>query len=133
MAGYATDEGIAFGDSIAVTPVLAGTVRQIAVPRLVKTGGWFHVRVQVFPDGRCGVAINSIPVTLSRYRSVPDTAVRLLLSGNSAGTMALVGPTTIRSGVATDIDWSRLDDRIPDKPPAGWSPRAPSMVTQHRP
>jgi hypothetical protein len=133
MAGYATDEGVAAGDSVGATPNVRGTLNQAAVPGAIKAGAWFHVRLQLFPDGRCGVAINGVPMTLTPYRSVPDTVVRLVLFGNSAETQALIGPTTLRTGIATDIDWSRLGDPIPEKPPAGWSPKAPGMVAQRRP
>jgi hypothetical protein len=129
--GYPTDEGIAFGDSVGTTPTVPGTTYQAPVPAAFKRGVWFHVRLQVFPDGRCGIAINGVPRTLTPYRSVPDTAVRLVLFGNAAGTMALVGPTTLRTGVATDIDWTRLDAPIPEKPPAGWSPMLGTCARNH--
>ena len=121
---YPTNEGVAFGDSVGSTPQVPATTYQAPAPRAFKNGAWFHVRLQVFPDGRCGVAINGVARTLTPYRSVPDTAVRLVLFGNSAGTMALVGPTTMRTGVATDIDWTRLGDPIPEKPRSGWSPKS---------
>jgi hypothetical protein len=121
--GYAVSEGASFGDSVGVTPGSLGGSSNYGAPAAFRSGAWFHVRLQIFPDGRCGVAINGVPASVTRYRDIPDTAVRLVINGNTSRTQALVGPTTMRTGVATDIDWSRLGRPIPDKPPPGWSPK----------
>jgi hypothetical protein len=99
-----------------------GETRSAAVPPSFRTGAWFHLRLQIFPDGRCGVAINGTPVAVSQEATMRDSAVRVVSFGNSAGTQALVGPVRLRAGVPDDIDWSRADGPVPNAPPAGWSP-----------
>ena len=131
-AAYALNEGVSFGDSVSTTPSIVGGGPHYAAPRIFRSGAWFHVRLQIFPDGRCGIAFNGVATTMTSYRAIPDTAVRLVLHGNTSRTRALVGPITLRTGVATDIDWTQLGQPIPDRPPARWSPKASPVVANRR-
>jgi DNA-binding SARP family transcriptional activator len=122
-AMYPTSEGPAYADSIA--SMFAGsssTVTALAPPSF-RTGAWFHVRLQIFPDGRCGVAVNGVPTVRGQFGTIPDSVERVVIFGNSSETKVLVGPLTIRSGVPNDIDWAQLGKPIPAVPPPGWSPR----------
>ncbi|HUQ80443.1 MAG TPA: AAA family ATPase [Gemmatimonadaceae bacterium] len=110
-------EGEQFGDSLSIG---LGRVWSTArVPVTFRAGYWQHVRVQLFPDGRCGIAVNGVALGVSEPRAIADSLARVVLFGNSAGTKVLVGPVSLRSGVATDIDWSRVGARVPNAPPAG--------------
>lgn len=66
-----------------------------------------HVRLQLFPDGRCGVAIDGQPIAMISKSTNPASRVRLMLGGNSYRTQFLLGPVTVMEGVPDDIDWSR--------------------------
>jgi hypothetical protein len=121
--GYPTHEGPAYGDTIASVFDRPSTAASLPAPHSFRSGTWFHVRLQIFPDGRCGVAVNGIPTAGAQLGTIPDSVDRVVISGNSAGTKVLVGPLTVRTGVPDDIDWSQLGKPIPAAPRPGWSPR----------
>jgi DNA-binding SARP family transcriptional activator len=79
----------------------------IQVPSL-SSGAWIQLRVQLFPDGSCGVAINGEPRSITRRSSDLSAPFRLILDGNSYATKVLVGPLEVWRGVRNDIDWRRL-------------------------
>ena len=72
-------------------------------------GTWYRVLMQVFPDGRCGVAVNGVPTSVRSYLSLGADSVVLQLQGSSYETRILVGAMVAGGGVRTDIDWARLD------------------------
>jgi DNA-binding SARP family transcriptional activator len=72
----------------------------------LSSGGWWTLRLQVLPDGRCGIAINGQVVWLSPEPIPLDGEFRLRLGDESAATRLLHGPLQIWTGVRTDIDWS---------------------------
>jgi hypothetical protein len=73
------------------------------------TGRWYHVRVQLFPNGRCGIAINGKPLMITPAESTPKGPMILIVQGHSVNTRMLVGRLTVATGVPTDIDWTRLE------------------------
>lgn len=77
-------------------------------PRRLDTGAWYRVRLQLFPDGRCGIALNGHAVFVSAARPVPKRPVRLMLEGSSVGTRTLVGRVRAMAGVPADVDWRGL-------------------------
>ena len=77
-----------------------------AVADTMRTGAWWTLRVQILPDGRCGVAINHRVVWLSSEPMLIDGNFRLRLGDESADTKLLHGPLQLWTGVRTDIDWS---------------------------
>ena len=91
---------------------LSGTevLHRVALPGARK-GQWMRFRVQLFPDGRCGFAIDGVPIAISERPSGIDVPVQIQLSGNSVGTRALVGRTRVWTGVPTDIDWTTFELR----------------------
>jgi hypothetical protein len=98
-------EGAAYGDSIGFA---AGATRiTLRVPDVLSSGEWFDARLQLLPDGRCAFALNGVPLVVSAHRAFRVPVARLVLSGNSEWTKILVGETTLREGVADDIDWSK--------------------------
>ncbi len=72
------------------------------------TGSWFHVRVQIFPDGRCGIALNGKPIFIGPRQPMADPAVTVALQGSSVDTRVLVGRLRVVQGVPDDMDWSGL-------------------------
>jgi hypothetical protein len=73
----------------------------------LRSGAWWTLRLQILPDGRCGVAVNHRVVWLSPEPIPLDGEFRLRLGDESAGTKLLHGPLEIWTGVRTDLDWSR--------------------------
>jgi len=121
--GYPTTEGASYGDTIGLVLDRPSSAVMVPAPRTFRSGAWFHVRLQIFPDGRCGVAINGVVAGRSQIGLIPDSTERVVIYGNSANTKVLVGPLTIRAGVPDDIDWSRPSLPVPAAPPPTWSLR----------
>ncbi len=67
--------------------------------------GWHRDRIQILPDGTCGVALDGKPIWRSRDILPLDVRYRVALSGNSARTTMIAGPLTVWQGVKQDIDW----------------------------
>ncbi len=121
--GYPTTEGATYGDTIGLVLDRPSSTVTLPAPRSFRSGAWFHVRLQIFPDGRCGVAVNGVAAGHSQLGMMPDSADRVVIFGNSANTNVLVGPLTVRAGVPDDIDWSLSRQALPAAPPLAWSPR----------
>ena len=87
----------------------AGDGFMVAADPALRSGGWHRLRVQIFPDGTCGVAMDGVAV----WRSVNavDLAVpyALGLYGHSVGTSVLVGPVEVWQGVKAGVNWSGLE------------------------
>ncbi|MES2306984.1 MAG: AAA family ATPase [Gemmatimonadota bacterium] len=84
--------------------------RETDIGRLVdsiRTGKWWRLRLQIFPDGRCGVAVNGQALWISPGALLLDTPFRVVLGDESADSRLLHGPLQVWSGVRTDIDWSK--------------------------
>jgi len=92
------------GDSMSA--FLTGDRATLAAPALLPSGRWYRVRLQIFPDGRCGAALNGVMVAVGPAQDLPPLA-HVFLWGNSYRTKMLVGPVSIRRGVPADIRWDR--------------------------
>ncbi|MBM3906992.1 MAG: AAA family ATPase [Gemmatimonadetes bacterium] len=92
-----------------------GTVIAIDVDTTLYNGAWRRVRVQLLPDGRCAMAIDGVPVGVTRGSSPPpQNGVFLHIVGHSAFDGRLViGPLEAWSGVRGGVDWTRLDALAP--------------------
>ena len=64
--------------------------------------------MQIFPDGRCGFAVDGRAVFVSRPAYF-DRDARVMLFGNSQETDDRVGPVRVVTGIAPHVDWSALD------------------------
>lgn len=83
----------------------AGTTRRVTVPEGSGDGKPFRVRLQLFPDGRCGVAVNGVARLIhDRQVQMGDSAV-LIISAYSHRTRILVGPVDVWTGVRGGVDW----------------------------
>jgi hypothetical protein len=87
----------------------ASITHYVPVEPKLRSGDWYRVRIQIFPDGRCGIAIDGQPPWRAESRLSFDRPYRLLLKGKSVRTRILVGPLEVWEGVRGDIDWSALD------------------------
>jgi len=87
----------------------ASILGSLAVGRWIRSGEWWTARVQLFPDGRCGLAVNGVPVWLSRDGLALGGRWRLHLGSSSYQARMLHGPLVLWQGVPSDIDWSGLD------------------------
>ncbi|MGH7616383.1 MAG: AAA family ATPase [Gemmatimonadaceae bacterium] len=74
------------------------------VPPTARIGKPYHVVMQIFPDGRCGLAIDGKPLFVSGARLL-EPRVHVTLSGNSVGTKLLVGRLRVLTGLAPNITW----------------------------
>jgi DNA-binding SARP family transcriptional activator len=78
----------------------------------LRSGAWWTLRLQILPDGRCGVAIDGRVVSLSPEPLPLNSDFRVRLGDESNGTTLLHGPLQLWTGVRTDVDWSRRT-RVP--------------------
>ncbi len=104
-------EGSTYGADFGVTSY--GGYVQLPAQAAVRSGLRTSLTLQVFPDGRCGLALNGIAVAVvGRPMSARGSSrVRVALMGNSYRTRVLVGPVLLRRGVDTTIDWRLAGSR----------------------
>jgi hypothetical protein len=96
-------------DGVPHPPAIGLDDREIPVDPMVNSGRWYKVRIQVFPDGRCGIAVNGMPLGYYAGTLPLELPYWLHLHGNSLGNRMLVGSLEAWEGVRTDLDWSALD------------------------
>lgn len=82
----------------------------LAVDEGLANGAWYRIRVQIFSDGTCGIALDGTPLWRHDGRLSLERPFRISISGNAAFTPMLVGPLSVWRGVKPDIDWTTLDD-----------------------
>lgn len=103
------------GKSSAVDAVRVVADANVETERLdsqVRSGEWHRFRLQLFPDGSCGVAVDGVPILHETGPVSLDRPFRLVLDGNSYLTKMLHGPLVVWTGVKGDIDWRVLaEDR----------------------
>jgi hypothetical protein len=75
----------------------------------IRLGSWHRFRLQLFPDGSCGLAIDEQPVLFVTGSVNTASDFRLMLEGNSFETKMLHGPLEVWTGVKGDIDWRVLE------------------------
>jgi DNA-binding SARP family transcriptional activator len=85
--------------------------RLIPLPAGLRSGTWYSIRLQLFPDGRCGLAINGTAVAINDESLSLDRPYYSVLEGNSLGNRMLVGPVEVWEGVRAGVDWSRVKQR----------------------
>jgi DNA-binding SARP family transcriptional activator len=74
-------------------------------------GSWHLIRLQLFPDGRLGVAIDGVPIGITTSSVRLDRPYRAVISGQSLRARMLVGDVTIWTSVRDDIDWRTIPER----------------------
>lgn len=96
---------------------LGGEGNYVPVPPRLGTGVVFRLRLQLFQDGRCGLAIDGHPVWRSKTSIIPNLPVAVTLGYSSYATEALHGPLEIWQGVKPDVAWSLLDSALAEGAP----------------
>jgi hypothetical protein len=71
-------------------------------------GTWHTMRLELLPDGRCGLLLDGRPIAMLPGIGRPGMNYRLNILGNSHGTEMLVGRITIREGTLSPTTSSRL-------------------------
>ena len=89
-----------------VAPGAGGRSKSVPADSTWRLGAWHRIRIQLFPDGECGIAIDGVPVWRSPVRLPADQPYRTLIAGNSIDTKMLAGPLQVWRGVWKDIDWA---------------------------
>jgi hypothetical protein len=82
---------------------LAGLPVDSTVPR----GRWFRLRVQLFPDGSCGFALDGQALRHDPIVRLTPVAMHVVLSGQTVGSRLLVGRVRVIKGVPGDVDWGK--------------------------
>jgi hypothetical protein len=89
--------------------LVAGVGRTVSLPSAMADGRWTRVRLQVFPNGRCGVAIDGVArAIVNRRASLGDSAI-LLIQSYSHRTRILVGPLEVWTCVRRDVNWDVVE------------------------
>ena len=107
-------EGIENARTISLADI---RLERLALDPRYFSGRPYRVRMQLFPDGRCGVAIDGKPLSIVPGLPLDSTRYRLVIAGNSAQTDILVGQVRMWTGVPSDIRWLDLDLRPPSGQP----------------
>lgn len=115
--GYPAGEG--FPNWTDATLVVQNRSSRIPVPSDQPIGAAHTWRLTVFPDGTCGLAIDSVPVGRTRGSISFKWPLRLWVMGQSEGTDIAVGALKIWRGDPGGVDW--------DAPRAAGPPRAPQF------
>jgi hypothetical protein len=88
-----------------------GHGQSLGISASVVDGSWHTVRIQLFPDGRCGAALDGKPLMIADEAVPLDRRYRLDLTGKSVRTKVLVGPLEVWEGVRGGVDWAALPRR----------------------
>jgi DNA-binding SARP family transcriptional activator len=128
------------GDGVPDPPTIAVADSVVVLPSRVNSGEWYRAQVQIFPDGRCGLAIDGRPLGVLGESVPPDDRYWVVVEGNSLGNHMLVGPLHVWDGVRSDIDWSQLDkpagpvtSRPAPRPPSSHLAASPTGSPQSAP
>ncbi|HEY4302850.1 MAG TPA: AAA family ATPase [Gemmatimonadaceae bacterium] len=89
-----------FGEQLSV---LAPGGVTLDAPTSMYTGRPFRMVLQVFPDGRCGVALDGKVVWSGGM--FLERRVRVTLAGNTVNTSLLVGRVRVGQGIAAGVQW----------------------------
>ncbi|HXY70505.1 MAG TPA: AAA family ATPase, partial [Gemmatimonadales bacterium] len=101
-------EGLARRNTLGL---LAVTGRRYPVDPALGSGRWWTLRLQLFPDGRCGVAVNGRAVAILPEPIRLDRRFVVVLQGYSYHTLMLVGPLAVWEGVPGGVDWEKVPPR----------------------
>ena len=80
-------------------------VASLAAPRDLTDGRDHRLRMQVFPDHTCGVALDGRPIWRSTRPIEAKFPFRLSMFGRTVGAQLLVGPIEIWEGVKPGVEW----------------------------
>jgi hypothetical protein len=75
----------------------------------LELGAWYRMRLQIFPDGTSGLALDNVPLARVQGDLPLAGRYRLVMEGQSVRTKILVGRLEVWEGIRGDVDWSVLD------------------------
>jgi hypothetical protein len=73
-------------------------------PPYLRTERPFRLTMQIFPDGRGGVALDTVVIWSGPLASWEPT-MHVMLDGNSVDTRVLVGRLKVGPGIASGVEW----------------------------
>jgi DNA-binding SARP family transcriptional activator len=86
------------------------------MPAWVPTGRAWTLRIQYFPDGTCGFAINGRPAWRDTLGIEPTAPLRSALDAKSVRTRFRIGSVEVWEGVRDGVDWMVLDRSAAQRP-----------------
>lgn len=107
QASYPGREGAAWVNTLSLVTGASVLDRELDEP--YNTGAWWRIRIQLFPDGTCGVAVDGQAVWRSPAALDLSRPFRLWLTGHAVGTTPMIGPLEVWTGVKPGVDWGVLD------------------------
>lgn len=84
------------------------TLAGIPVESAIRAGRWYTVRMQLFPDGSCGIALNGKAIRHDPLIRVQPQQMQVVLSGQTVGSQLLFGVVRVITGVPTGVDWGDI-------------------------
>ncbi len=112
--GYPSGEGPV--GKLRVSHLVGPWSKDLPVDSSLADGRPFRLRLQLFPDGRCGLALNGRPVSISDNALPLDLPFALRVGYASYRGRVLHGPLEIWRGVRHDVQWELLE--TPEARPA---------------
>jgi len=103
VARYPGREGAGRAATLAVSA--GGEDFTVVVTPTLGDGRWFRLRLQVLPDGRCGVAVEGRVVWRSSLSVVHEGPMALVIGGASVGTRVWHGRLRVWQGVDPEVGW----------------------------
>ncbi len=103
---YPPEDGPAGLGAVALTAFDAAG-RDLPSRRRIAHGAPYVVRIQIFADGRCGLALDGQALWIAPSRLPLNVPYRVLLQGKSVGNRMLIGHLEVWAGVKPGVDWSR--------------------------
>jgi DNA-binding SARP family transcriptional activator len=94
--------GANFGKEMLVEGVWSTAL--LTAPPSLRSGRPHRLTIQLFPDGRCGVAINGNPLWTGPA-TFSESTVHIGLAGNSVNTNILIGRLRVGTGIAPGLVW----------------------------
>jgi hypothetical protein len=85
-----------------------GLTRTLPAPAAMAGGAWTRIRLQAFPDGRCGLAVDGRAVAVLDRRAPAADSMTVMLQSRSQRTKVQVGRVEVWLGVRRDVDWATV-------------------------
>lgn len=79
---------------------------RVNVGKEVSNGSWHRWLVQVFPDGRCGIAMDGQPLWISKRAIRRSRSLVALIDGRGVNTRILVDTVRVWEGMAPGVNWA---------------------------
>jgi len=123
-AGYPASEGPA--GKVRFSHSVGPWNHPLPVDSSLSEGHPFRIRLQLFPDGRCGLALDGRPVSISENVVPLDLPFAIRLGYAAYQGRVLHGPIEVWRRVRDDVQWELLD--VPDSTTApGGANRSPAL------